>query len=107
MKPVRKLQFEISEEQYYTWRQYVEHGLQRKLLSIVLDDMLEMLKEHGQLFIIAMLDRQITYRGYMTDYAHRRSAYSEYSLPLHRGPDEAHSTDARAEESPTGKPHKE
>ena len=101
MKPVRKLQFEVSEEQYYTWRQYVEHGLQRKLLSIVLDDMLDMLKEYGQMFIIAMLDRQITYRGYITDYAHRRSVYSEYTLPLPRRSDETHSTHAREEEGPT------
>lgn len=80
-----RLVIEVTPYQYLMLKKHLEHGMQRKIFSVVIDDMVDMLKEYGQQFIVAMLDKQISYRGYMVDYADRRLDHSEFELHEQEG----------------------
>jgi len=63
-----RLTIEVTPEQYNKLKSYLEYGLQRKVFSAIIDDMIDMLDEFGNTFIMALLHKQVTYRGFMVNY---------------------------------------
>jgi hypothetical protein len=63
-----RLSIEVSEEVYWKVHKYLGFGMQKRLFGIVIDDMLRMFDEYGQHFLIAMLQKEISYKEFMEDY---------------------------------------
>lgn len=52
--------FEISDEQQErAGRLFVTHGQRKSVMSIVLDDLLDLLEEHGQIIAGLILDKAV------------------------------------------------
>lgn len=66
-----RLTVELTEEQYAKLRKHIEHGMQRKLFSIVVDDIIQMMERYGEMFILALLHHKITYRKLVEEYVAR------------------------------------
>jgi len=59
-KPYRpRLSIELTEQQAEELRNLVPWGLKNSLFQIIVDDMIELIKKHGQIFVAALLDRKI------------------------------------------------
>jgi len=59
-KPFRpRLSIELTEQQANELRNLVPWGLKNSLFQIIVDDMIELIKKHGQIFVAALLDRKI------------------------------------------------
>ena len=59
-KPYRpRLSIELTEQQASDLRNLVPWGLKNSLFQIIVDDMIELIKKHGQIFVAALLDRKI------------------------------------------------
>ena len=59
-KPYRpRLSIELTEQQANELRNLVPWGLKNSLFQIIVDDMIELIKKHGQIFVAALLDRKI------------------------------------------------
>lgn len=67
-----RLTIEVTSEQYNVLKQYIEHGMQRRVFSIIINDVVEMLNMYGEYFIIALLEKKISYRNFMLDYVNNR-----------------------------------
>ncbi len=67
-----RLVVELTDEQYWTLKNNIDYGLQRKVFSIVIDDMIRMLNEYGQGFIIALLHKEISYKNFMKQYGEKQ-----------------------------------
>lgn len=59
----RRISFEVSDEQYCKLKDHLPYGLMSKVLAAVTEDMVVMLDEFGPAFIIAVLEKRITYRN--------------------------------------------
>ncbi len=68
---IPRLAIRITPWQYAKLRQHIEWGLTDKVFSAVVDDIISMCEVYGQHFIIAMLQRKISYEGLMEDYMER------------------------------------
>jgi len=68
---VKRLTLTIPEEQHAELKKYLEHGQIKQVFSTVVDDVLDMLREYGQHFVVAMLQRRISYKEYMQEYKDR------------------------------------
>ena len=59
-KPYRpRLSIELTEQQANELRDLVPWGLKNSLFQIIVDDVIELIKKHGQIFVAALLDRKI------------------------------------------------
>jgi len=59
-KPYRpRLSIELTEQQANELRNLVPWGLKNSLFQIIVDDVIELIKKHGQIFVAALLDRKI------------------------------------------------
>ena len=59
-KPYRpRLSIELTEQQADELRNLVPWGLKNSLFQIIVDDVIELIKKHGQIFVAALLDRKI------------------------------------------------
>ena len=59
-KPYRpRLSIELTEQQANELRNLVPWGLKNALFQIIVDDVIELIKKHGQIFVAALLDRKI------------------------------------------------
>lgn len=61
----RRITFEVTEEQYNKLKDHLEYGFMKKLFSAMVDDACVMLDEYGELFVIAMLSKRVSYKGMM------------------------------------------
>ena len=63
-----RLTIEIEEEQHATIKKYMEHGFQKKLFGVIVDDVCAMLDAYGNEFVLAMLARKVNMRLYQEAY---------------------------------------
>jgi hypothetical protein len=61
----RRITFEVTEEQYSKLKDHLEYGLMKKVFSALVDDTVEMLDEFGDVFIVAILTKRVSYRKRM------------------------------------------
>lgn len=95
-----RITFEVTEEQKQVLRTYLDYGMQRKVFSAIIDDVINMLERFGFDFVLYMLDRQFTYGPQMEKYrADRRIANTELSTHELRGPASANTRDQGAQEN--------
>ena len=71
-----RIVIECTQEQRNTLNTHIEHGMQRKVLSVILEDVISLLNEFGHLFVLFMLERRFTYREQVAIYAAQRLAGS-------------------------------
>ena len=64
-----RLTVEITTYQCNQLRKYLEYGMQKRVFSIIVDDVIRMLQEYGGHFIVAMMQKEITYKRMMEAYA--------------------------------------
>lgn len=64
-KRPHRLSVELSEEQYQKLRQFLEHGMQKKIFSIMVDDLIALFERYGLIIIPMMLEKKITYDSYI------------------------------------------
>lgn len=59
-KPYRpRLSIELTEEQAQALRDYIPWGVKNALFQTIVDDVIKMVKKHGQTFVAAILERKI------------------------------------------------
>ena len=59
-----RLSVEITEEQQLALQKYLDFGMQKRLFSIIIDDVIRMLDEHGRLFLAAVVLKEVSYKDY-------------------------------------------
>lgn len=59
-----RLSVEITEEQQLALQKYLDFGMQKRLFSIIIDDVIRMLDEHGRLFLAAAMLKEVSYGDY-------------------------------------------
>jgi hypothetical protein len=67
MQTTRRITFEVSEEQYQKLKDHLEYGLMKKLFGALVEDVVVMLDDFGQLFIVAVLTKRLSYRAIMKE----------------------------------------
>jgi len=58
----------VTPEQYWKIKNHLPYGMQRALFNIIIDDMIKMIDTYGEHFIIALLQKEISYRTIMERY---------------------------------------
>jgi hypothetical protein len=71
MMPVKRLTLDIPEDQHAELKKYLEHGQLKLVFGTVVEDVLDMLRQYGQHFVVAMMQRKISYKEFMEEYAKR------------------------------------
>lgn len=56
---IPRLSVEISEETYFRMKDRIPWGLTTKVMSTLLEDLLDLIDEHGNIVIAAILNRSI------------------------------------------------
>lgn len=59
-----RLSVEITEEQQQALQRYLDFGMQKRLFSIIIDDVIGMLDKHGRLFLAAVMLKEVSYKDY-------------------------------------------
>lgn len=59
-----RLSVEITEEQRKELVRLIPWGVKSQLFSVIIDDVIRMIKEHGQMYIAAVLDRSLKLEEY-------------------------------------------
>lgn len=59
-----RLSVEITEEQQLALQKYFEFGEQKRVFSIVVDDVIEMLEKYGRAFVAAVVMRKVKYEDF-------------------------------------------
>lgn len=59
-----RLSVEITEDQQLALRKYLDFGMQKRLFSIIVDDVIGMLERHGRLFLAAVMLKEVSYGDY-------------------------------------------
>jgi hypothetical protein len=74
-----RLSVEISPAQQKILQQWLDHGMQKRLFNIIIDDVIAMLNEHGREFLAAVMLKKVNYADYSTleirDGDNKRSAH--------------------------------
>lgn len=66
MEPIkRRITFEVTDEQYNKLKDHLEYGFMKKLFSAMVDDAILMLDEYGELFVLAMISKRVSYKRMM------------------------------------------
>jgi hypothetical protein len=63
-----RITFEVTDEQYNKLKSHLDHGMLKRVFSVIVDDAIVMLDEYGQYFIFALLNGQVSYRRRVQDY---------------------------------------
>jgi len=59
-KPYRpRLSIELTEQQANELRNLIPWGLKNAVFQVIVDDVIELMKKHGQVFVAALLERKI------------------------------------------------
>jgi len=59
-----RLSVEISAEQQLALQKHLDHGMQKKLFNIVINDVIKMLEIHGRNFLAAVVLHRLSYQDY-------------------------------------------
>ena len=59
-----RLSVEITEEQQLALQKYLDFGMQKRLFSVIIDDVIGMLDKHGRLFLAAVMLKKVSYGDY-------------------------------------------
>lgn len=59
-----RLSVEISQAQQQKLQQYLDYGMQKRVFSIVVDDVIKMIEKHREKFLAAVLSRNINFEDY-------------------------------------------
>ena len=59
-----RLSIEITGEQHKELQRLIPWGLQRQVFSPIVDDVIRLVKKHGQVFIAAVLEKDIKLEDY-------------------------------------------
>ena len=70
-KYVPRITVEVTEEQYSALKYHLEHGMMKRVFSSMIDDAIVMLDQYGQHFIVALLQKDVTYGPFMEKYMER------------------------------------
>lgn len=76
-KPRPRLTVELTEEQHKQLKEHLEHGMLKKVFSVVVDDIIRLLNDYGDHFIVAMLQKRISYKDMMKEYSMRNNDVME------------------------------
>jgi hypothetical protein len=60
-----RLTIEIDEHEHEVIKHYMEHGFQKKLFGTIVSDVVAMLEQYGNDFVLAMLARKVNMRLYL------------------------------------------
>ena len=72
-----RLSVEITEEQQLALQKYLDFGMQKRLFSVIIDDVIEMLEKHGRLFLAAVMLKEVSYGDYSSlELDGRKDGYS-------------------------------
>jgi len=63
-----RVTFEVTDEQYNKLKLHLEHGMLKRVFSVIVDDAIVMLDEFGPYFVLALLTREVSYRSMVQDY---------------------------------------
>ena len=63
-----RLTVEITHEQHLKLLQYFDYGMRKKIFGIIVQDVCQMLDIYGSHFLIALLQKSISYKGLMESY---------------------------------------
>ena len=61
-----RLSVEITPEQQLALQRYLDHGMQKRLFTIIVDDVIRMCEEHGRNFLAAVILKEVSYDNYTT-----------------------------------------
>jgi hypothetical protein len=64
-----RLTIEVTEAQYNALKKHLGYGMQRRIFSILIEDIIDMLDKYGNKFIAALALRQVPYDYYMQSLA--------------------------------------
>lgn len=56
-----RLSVEITEEQQLALQKHLDFGMQKRLFSIIVDDVIEMMEKYGRNFLAAVVVRKVKY----------------------------------------------
>uniref|UniRef100_A0A6M3K8R9 Uncharacterized protein n=1 Tax=viral metagenome TaxID=1070528 RepID=A0A6M3K8R9_9ZZZZ len=59
-----RLSIEITDEQFADLQRLTSHGLKKAIFGVIIDDVIRLLKSHGDVFIGAVLSRQLKLEEY-------------------------------------------
>ena len=59
---MRRITFEVTDEQYNKLKDHLGYGLMKRLFGALVDDTVIMLDEFGDVFVIAVLTKRVSYR---------------------------------------------
>lgn len=61
-----RLSVEISPDHQLALQKFLDHGMQKKLFNIIVDDVVKMLEKHGRNFLAAVIMHKLSYTDYTT-----------------------------------------
>jgi hypothetical protein len=73
-KAPKRIAVEVTQEQYETIKRNFEHGMQQRVLEVMIEDMCQLLEEYGQIFILAMLEKRLSYKQFMEKHLEKRAS---------------------------------
>ena len=59
-----RLSVEITEEQYLALQKYLDFGMQKRVFSIIVDDVIRMFEKYGRHFLAAVILKELPYNEY-------------------------------------------
>ena len=59
-----RLSVEITEEQQLALQKHLDFGMQKRLFSIIVDDVIEMMEKHGRSFLAAVVMKEVKYSDF-------------------------------------------
>lgn len=64
---MRRITFEVTDEQYNKLKDHLGYGLMKRVFGALVDDTVVMLDEFGEVFVIAVLTKRVSYRCVMEE----------------------------------------
>lgn len=59
-----RLSVEITPEQQRKLQEFLDHGMQKKVFGIIVDDVIKMIELHGRNFLAAVIVHKLSYKDY-------------------------------------------
>ena len=59
-----RLSIEVTEEQHKDLQRLIPWGVEKQLFSVIIDDVIRLIKKHGQIFVAAALQKGIRLEDY-------------------------------------------
>lgn len=68
-----RITVEVTPEQYSIIKRELPHGMQKQVFGVMMNDICRLLDEYGYLFIVAIMEKNISYRSTMDTYNENRA----------------------------------